>query len=52
MRWTNGKHNYRGKTNSRSQRLFSKIGVNQKGIMKAFKIIENENRERKKVSGR
>jgi len=44
MKWSNGKHAYRGKTNSRGQRLFSKIGVSQKGITKAFKILEYERR--------
>jgi len=40
--WTNGKHSYRGKRNSRGKRLMSKLskGFNTGDIQKAFKEME------------
>lgn len=42
MQWTNGKHSYRGKRNSRGKRLMSKLlkGLNVGDIRKAFKEME------------
>lgn len=45
-KWSNGRHNYRGKTNSRSQRKVSKIYkgivVNTKELEEALSRISNE----------
>jgi hypothetical protein len=46
--FTNGRHSYNGKYNSRSQRGISKITkgmkINSKKLFDAFKKIENEKR--------
>jgi len=43
MKFTNGKHPYRGKRNDRFKRFFSKLGIKkQKGLQKAFREIEKE----------
>lgn len=43
MKWSNGRHNYHGKTNSRSQRFASKLGVKKgKAISAAFKKIAED----------
>lgn len=48
MKWSNGRHNYYGKYNSRSQRQLSKIcpGMNLRAVSmnSVFKELENEKR--------
>ena len=48
MTWSNGRHNYYGKYNSRSQRRLSKmtagLKIDKRGVSIAFKEIENEKR--------
>jgi len=46
MKWTNGKHPYKGETNSRAERSLSKITkgmkIRKKATINAFKKIEQE----------